>query len=89
MSKTHSIQSLEEAIALVQGRLDAHQPKDFKLQVVPEASRRDDDWWYVCVKPDRSGFRAFDYYKVLSEIEREIEDEDEVNVLLVPVQAGD
>ena len=82
----------QEVIELVKRHLDNHQPNDFKLSVVPEATREEDDWWYVGIKPNRQIRRQYDYYNVLAEVELEIEDEfetknPELNILLVPVSA--
>lgn len=77
----------ESAVDLVTRLLKPRQPSGYKLRVVPEASRLDDDWWYVCVQPDRDDVRNYDYYDILAQVEQEIEDEHDVNVLLVPVAA--
>lgn len=78
----------QEAIHLVEQHLAAHQPADYRLKVLADATRRDDDWWYVAVQADREGVRNYAYYDVLAQVEREIEDEHEdVNIVLVPVAA--
>ena len=80
--------NIEQAMALVREHLDRHQPANYRLQLVSESSRVEDDWFYVCVRPDQSNIRAYDYYDVLAQVEREIEDEHpDVNILLVPVAA--
>jgi len=62
-----------------------HQPLDYKLEVLPDGIKNEDDWWYVLVRPDRENVRAYDYYGRLAEAEISLRDEQNVNVLLVPV----
>ncbi|QNN25258.1 hypothetical protein HED60_24250 [Planctomycetales bacterium ZRK34] len=78
----------QQAIQLVEQHLNRHQPKEYRLHVIPGATRNEDDWWYVCVGPDRDNIRRYDYYDVLAQISREIEDEDDVNITLLPPPSG-
>ena len=79
----------EQAIELVQQHLGRHMPADYTIDIVNEAVRQDDDWWYITVKPSKSDVKRYDYYNVLAEVEREIQDENESNnILLVPVASG-
>ena len=79
----------DEAIKLVNRHLAEHQPGDYHLNVVPEAIRQDDDWWYITIQPDREDVPRYDYYNILAVVEREIQDEnDDFNILLVPVASG-
>lgn len=79
----------DEAIALVNRHLAEHQPQGYHLNVVPEAIRQDDDWWYITIQPDQENVPRYDYYNILAVVEREIQDEnDDFNILLVPVASG-
>ena len=79
----------DETLNLVKRHLGAHQPKGYRIEVVPDATRQDDDWWYVTVRADNPDVPRYDYYNVLAIVEREIQDEnDDNNILLVPVASG-
>ncbi len=47
-------------------------------------SKLDDDWLSIVVVPSRPGVRALDYANVMSQIERELREQGDDNVLLVP-----
>jgi hypothetical protein len=82
----------KEAIKVVEKHLSRpkYRPKKYRLRVIARASRQEDDWWYICVRPGRGGdIRPYDYYDILAQVEREIEDEENMNIALVPVAAGD
>lgn len=79
----------QQAISLVEEHLSRHQPRDYKIEVVPGTARQDDGWWYIAVQPDKENIPRYDYYNVLAIVEREIQDRDETfNTLLVPAAAG-
>ncbi len=79
----------QEAIDLVSRHLRNHQPEGYRIEVLPDTIRQDDDWWYIAVRADRADVPRYDYYNVLAVIEREIQDEDDSNnILLVPAAAG-
>lgn len=65
--------------------LEPHQPASYRLQVREQGVKRDDDWWYVLVQPDREDVRSYDYYGRLAEAEIDLKDKEHLNVLLVPV----
>jgi hypothetical protein len=71
-------------VEMVKAHVDRHQPAAFRLTVLTEGARQDEGWWYIVVRPDRSGVRSYDYSEALSLVEEEIRDEENVNVLLVP-----
>jgi hypothetical protein len=62
-----------EVAQLVQSFLDRNQPEDYRLRVDVAGVRREDDWWYVLVKPDREDVRSHDYAERLSDAEEQIE----------------
>ena len=78
----------EQAIELVQRHLNRHQPPDYRLQVVESAIRHENDWWYVGVGPDRADVRRYDYYDRLAQVERELDDEENANISLMPPPSG-
>jgi hypothetical protein len=79
----------EQAIQLVEKHLAKHQTKDYRLKVVPSAITPDDDGWLIGVGPDRTGIRRYDYYDVLTQVEQEIEDENEnAHISLMPPPSG-
>jgi hypothetical protein len=86
-SKTEQlpILTVEKVIALAQQYLERHQPSSYRLNVVQDGVRQDNDWWYVLVQPDREDVRSYDYYGRLAEAEIDLKDAEHVNVLLVPV----
>jgi hypothetical protein len=78
----------DEAIGLVRERLERHQPDSYRVVVVPDASYQEGDWWYIGVKPTRDDIRRYDYYDVMAQVSREIEDETQANITLVPPPSG-
>jgi hypothetical protein len=79
----------EEAIRLVQEKLARHPHPNFKLEVVPSSIRHDsDDWWFIGVKPVGEVKRRFEYYDIMAQVSREIEDENGEGVTLVPPPSG-
>ncbi|MFI5381232.1 MAG: hypothetical protein ACHRHE_18195 [Tepidisphaerales bacterium] len=88
MSQTEHAMTENDVIALVEKYLKPHQPPDYKLKISPEGIRRDDDWWYVVVQPDKEDVRSYDYYGRLTEAELDLQEKEHVNVLLVPVLPG-
>lgn len=52
------------------------------LKVAEE--RLEDDWLYIVVVPTRPGVRASEHARLMSQIERELRQEGDDNVLLVP-----
>lgn len=74
---------------VVQRHVDRNQPSDYRLVVAddPALTRQEEDWWYVVVRPDRSGVRSHEYAERLSIIEEEILAEEKVHVLLIPTLA--
>ena len=52
------------------------------LQV--SGDRLEDDWLYVAISPARPGVRASDHARLMAHIERQLRQQGETNVLLVP-----
>ena len=69
----------------IQDRLDRKQSSSqVALKVDAESSRCEDDWLYVVVTPTKNGVRAYDYVKMLDEVEKDLRASHIENVLLVP-----
>jgi len=88
MSQTERSITEEQLAALVEKYLEPHQPPDYRLKVLREGMRRDDDWWYVVVQPDKENVRSYDYYGRLTEAELDLQEAEHLSVLLVPVLPG-
>jgi hypothetical protein len=73
-----------DIFSLVEEFLARRQPSGYHLNIIREASKQEDDWWYVVVQPDHENVRAFDYAGILAETEQDLQDEKHLNVLLVP-----
>jgi hypothetical protein len=74
-----------QVVALAKRYLEPHQPGNYRLEVMADGVKKDDDWWYVLVQPDRENVHSYDYYGRLAEAEIDMADKEHVNVLLVPV----
>jgi len=87
MSVTRTESDIESLRQRVQQKVDRECTRkrlDFRL-IVKEASVEEEEWVYVIVVPDREGVRAYDYAKVLSDVELELRrDEHEQHVLILP-----
>lgn len=66
--------------------LEPRQPQGYRLNVV--GLKRDGDYFYVVVQPSREDIRSYDYYNILAEVENDIEENENLNVLLVPALPG-
>ena len=78
----HDAQSVSR---VVEKYLSKYQPADYRLNVVRQGIRQDDDWWYVLIQPSNDNIRAFDYAGRLAEAEQDIQELEHLNILLVPV----
>ena len=78
----------ERIVGLVQDCLNSHQPKTYRLEVVPDGVKKEDDWYYVVVQPNREDVRSYEYYGLLTEAEMELQDREGMRVLLVPALPG-
>ena len=66
----------------VRSRLAEAERDGIYLKVSGE--RLDDDWLYIAVIPARPGVRASDHATLMARIERELRQQGDDNVLLVP-----
>ncbi len=77
-----TMQQVSEIVDKVRTRLQDAERDGIYLSVVDE--RLDDDWLYIIVTPTRPGVRASDHARLMSRIERELRQEGDDKVLLVP-----
>jgi hypothetical protein len=75
----------ERIVELVREELRKHHPGGADLDIGPGPIRRQNDHWYVPVLPSREPPKAFEYYEALAEVEATLEEEEQLQVLLVPV----
>jgi hypothetical protein len=75
----------ERLVELVRAQLRRHHPGGSDLDVGPGPIQRQNDHWYVPVLPSREPPRMFEYYEALAEVEATLEEEEQLQVLLVPV----
>ena len=74
---------VSDIIKAVTVRLEKAARAGVHLQV--SEHRLDDDWLYVVVTPAQAGTRASDHARLLSQIERELREQEHIEqVLLVP-----
>ncbi len=89
MTKTESTTDMREQIVeIVAKYLEPHQPKNYRLHIRLKGMRQDGDYWYVVVQPDKEDIRSYDYYGRLAETENDIEENENLKILLVPVLPG-
>ena len=75
-------QQVTDIVGKVQKRLAAAERDGIHLKV--SGQRLDDDWLYIVVVPTQPGVRASDHARLMSQIERELREQGDDNVLLVP-----
>jgi len=76
------MQQVSEIVDKVRTRLKDAESDGVYLKVVDE--RLDDDWLYIVVAPTRPGVRASDHARLMSRVERELRQQGDDKVLLVP-----
>ena len=80
-----TIESQEEVVEQVNRCLSTVQLTGATMMVVPEAVRREDDWWYVPVRPSVEPAKRLEYYEALAEIESRLQEQLELRIVLIPV----
>ncbi len=75
-------QQVQEIVDKVRRRLEDAEREGVYLKVASE--RFEDDWLYIVVVPTQPGVRASEHARLMSQIERELRQEGDDNVLLVP-----
>jgi len=70
--------------ALAQKALDKRQPRDYRIDVDATNVLYEDDWYQVLVRTP-GDVRTYEFYDVVAEAEGELQDEQGLHILLVPV----
>ena len=75
-------QQVSDIVQKVRTRLAKVKQTGTHLKVA--SYKLDDDWLYVVVVPTKAGVRASDHANLMSQIERELREQGDDKVLLVP-----
>jgi hypothetical protein len=75
-------QEVANIVNKVKKRLADSEREGIYLKVTGQ--KLDDDWLYIVVVPSRPGVRASEYANHMAKIERELRQQGDDNVLLVP-----
>ena len=71
-------------VALASKYLKKNEPPEYQLVIDADSIQEDDDWYYVVVTPSRTDIRSYDYSARLADAELDMQENEKVNVLLVP-----
>ena len=74
----------KEVGRLVQKYLQDQHPEGVAITVLAELIRKERNFWYVPVMPDSQPRKMHAYYEALAEVEGALEENDHLDVLLVP-----
>ncbi len=75
-----------QVIDAVLSRVADRHPGGANLTVLEQGVRHDQDWWYVPIQPDKQPAKRYEYYETLAEIENELQRDENMTVLFVPVR---
>jgi len=75
-------EQVTDIVAKVQKRLADAEREGIYLKLASESLA--DGWLYIVVVPAKPGVRASDYARLMSQIERELREQGDERVLLVP-----
>ena len=84
MSVVSEKSEAEIVMEAVQKRLRHRHPDGANLEVLPQGVRREQDWWYIPVRPDKEPARDWEYFEALAEVETEMLTQENILVLMVP-----
>jgi hypothetical protein len=77
-----TIEQTSVIVDKVRRRLKEAEAEGVFLEVTGD--KLEDDWLYIVVVPTRQGIRASEYANFMAKVERELRQQGEENVLLVP-----
>lgn len=77
----------QAVIDAVRRHIGERRPGGATLEIVTPGIRRDQDWWYVPIRPSIRPEKRYEYYETLADIEKEIEKTERITVLLIPAGA--
>jgi hypothetical protein len=75
----------EQVIELVREQLRNHHPGGVTVEVVPDQIRRQGEYWYIPVLPSAQPPKMYEYYEALAEVESTLEENEQLQLWLVPV----
>jgi hypothetical protein len=81
--------SEQDVVHLVRRSLQIHHPANITIDVIENDIRQQNGFWYITVRPSTQPSKTFEYYEALAEVESEIEENENVNVLLMPSMPAD
>jgi uncharacterized protein (UPF0332 family) len=85
---TGTLMTKKAAIQLVEKYLQRHPPKEgYNLHVDVRSSHEEDGWWIISVGADREMIRPYDFYDILAQVEREVQDERNAPIAVYPAPA--
>ncbi len=73
-----------EIVARIRPYLERTPIEGNVLEIVEEALHLEEDWWYVPVRVQPGEIRTYQYYDMLTDIEDEIKERENLKVLFVP-----
>lgn len=74
----------QDIVERVRDALRKHQPPGTAVEVLEDEVRRERRWWYVPVRSDAEFPKTYQYYEFLADVEGELQDDQGLDVLLVP-----
>jgi hypothetical protein len=76
----------EQVIAAkVRSYIGKHHPGGATLDVLDGGIRKEEEWWYVPVRPNIEPTKRYEYYEALADVENDLEEKENLTVLLVPI----
>jgi hypothetical protein len=70
-------------VNLARQYLEPHQPKDYRLEVLDDAERQPDGWWYVYFRPSREGLKSYEYEGRVIEAMQDLMEKEKANVVFL------
>ncbi|HYO09389.1 MAG TPA: hypothetical protein VER17_10490 [Tepidisphaeraceae bacterium] len=84
MTLLSDVAERQRIASLAQRALDKRQPSQYRVDVDSDNVLHEDDWYQVLVKTP-GDVRTYEFYDVLANAEAELQDEQGLQILLVPV----
>jgi hypothetical protein len=72
-----------KVVTLAREYLEPHQSKDFRLELLNEAERQPDGWWYVYFRPSREGLKSYEYEGRVIEAMQDLMEKEKANVVFL------
>ena len=84
MQKVVDTKERDEVARVAQAALDRHQPRGYRISVDVGAILKEDDWYHIVVKTPND-VRDHEFYESLADAERDLQENNGHQYLLVPV----